>query len=368
MATGDKGTASRQAAPQGDRRRDYKKTLAKKKLVLLLLFLAAVAAAIAAMNAGASGLGFGETARALFGFGDEKSVTVVRNLRLPRVTAGIVAGFGLALAGCIMQNNLRNPLASPSTLGISNAAAFGANVAIIVFGAGNVLSTGIGEVVIKNPYIVTITALFFSLAAMALILSFSKLRNFTPESIVLAGVAIGSLFSAGTMIIQYFAGDSTKVAAVIFWTFGDLGRASWKEIAIMAAVVAVSFVYFLFHRWDYNALDGGEETAKSLGVNIERIRLGGLFASAVIAAVCVSFLGMIGFIGLVAPQIMKRIIGNDKRFLIPGSALMGVLILLLSDTLAKVILSPQTLPVGAVTSFLGAPLFLYLLMKGKGVR
>ncbi len=351
-----------------DRRLEYKESLAKKRLILILLFLAVLVMAILAMNAGATGLKPWQIIQALFGIGDDKSIAVVRNLRLPRVTAGIIAGIGLALAGCIMQNNLRNPLASPSTLGISNAAAFGANVAIIIFGAGDVLSTGIGEVVINNPYIVTITALFFSLGAMAVILSLSKLRNFSPESIILAGVAISSLFSAGTMIIQYFAGDSTKVAAVIFWTFGDLGRASWEEIAIMAGIVVLSFSYFMFRKWDYNALDGGEDTAKSLGVNIERVRLGGLFASSVIAAVCVSFLGMIGFIGLVAPQIMKRVIGNDKRFLIPGAALMGVLILLVSDTLAKVVLSPQMLPVGAVTSFLGAPLFLYLLMKGRGAR
>ena len=258
------------------------------------------------------------------------------------------------------------PLASPATLGISNAAAFGANVAIILLGAGNVLSTGVGKVAISNPYIVTIMALGFALGATGFILALSMLRRFSPESIILAGVAISSLFAAGTMIIQYFAKDTTSVAAVVFWTFGDLGRVCGHEIRIMSAVIALCLIYFIFHKWEYNAIDAGEDSAKSLGVNIERIRLTSMFAAALIAAVCVSFLGMIAFVGLVAPQITKRIIGNDNRFLIIGSAFMGILILLLSDTLARVVLNPQTLPVGAVTAFLGGPMFLYLLIKGPG--
>lgn len=346
----------------------YHRLTQKKRFCIAALFAATIIMAFGAINAGAAKLEAAQIIKALAGVGDDKASMVVKGIRLPRVVSGILSGTGLAVAGCVMQNNLRNPLASPSTLGISNAAAFGANVAIILFGAGSVLSTGVGEVVISNPYSVTVVALIFSLLATAVILGLSKLRRFSPESIVLSGVALSSLFSAGTMIIQYFAADTTKVAAVIFWTFGDLGRASWKEISIMSVVVTVSILYFTARRWDYNAIDGGEETAKSLGVDIDRVRLEGMFVSSVVSAVCVSFLGMIGFVGLVAPHIAKRILGNDKRFLIPGSALMGALILLLSDTMARVLLSPRTLPVGAVTSFLGAPLFLYLLMKGGPYR
>ena len=337
----------------------------KKRLILLLLALTAIMFFVA-MNAGAVYINPGKILAALFGYGDPKTLMLVKIIRLPRVAAGIVAGAGLAISGCIMQNNLRNPLASPSTLGISNAAAFGANVAIILLGAGNVLSTGIGRVAISSPWTVTLIALGFALAATGFILALSMVKKFSPESIILAGVAISSLFAAGTMIIQYFAEDTTSVAAVVFWTFGDLGRVAWHEIGIMSAVIALCFIYFIFHKWEYNAIDAGEDDARSLGVNIERVRLGGMLASAVIAAVCVSFLGMIAFVGLVAPQITKRIIGNDKRFLITGSAITGILILLVSDTLARVILSPQTLPVGSVTAFLGGPMFLYLLIKGNG--
>jgi len=344
----------------------YQVALRKKKRLIALLVILTAIMFFVAMNAGAVHISLPKILTALLGFGDEKTLMLVRSIRLPRVVAGIVAGAGLAIAGCIMQNNLRNPLASPSTLGISNAAAFGANVAIILLGAGNVLSTGLGQVTISNPYTVTLIALFFALAATAFILGLSMLGKFSPESIILAGVAISSLFGAGTMIIQYFAKDTTSVAAVIFWTFGDLGRASWHEIWVMSVIVALCLIYFIFHKWEYNAIDAGEDNARSLGVNIERIRLGGMFAAALIAAVCVSFLGMIAFVGLVAPQITKRIIGNDKRFLITATAIVGILILLASDTLARVILSPQTLPVGAVTAFLGGPMFLYLLMKGSG--
>lgn len=344
---------------------DYRKGIQKKHLIILILFLMTVVLIFISMNAGAASVSIPDIFKAIFGKASLKTNAVVMNLRLPRIVAGIIAGIGLAISGCIMQNNLRNPLASPSTLGITHAAAFGANVAIIIFGAGSVSNRISSSTVISNPYIVTLTALFFALIAMAVILSLSKLRSFSPESIVLAGVAISSLFSAATMIVQYFASDSTEVASVIFWTFGDLGRISWSQIAILTVCTVLAMLYFWFRRWDYNALDSGEDTAKSLGVNVDRVRLGGLLVSSILSAVCVAFLGIIAFIGLVAPQISKIIVGSDKRFLLPSSALLGALLLLLSDTLARVILSPQTLPVGAVTSFLGAPLFLYLLMKGR---
>lgn len=344
-------------------KKGYRQHINKKKLTILLLILATIFVFFWAINAGASKIKPKDVILGILGLGNPKANSIVRNIRIPRIISGILAGIGLSIAGCIMQNNLRNPLASPSTLGISNAAAFGANVAIILLGAGSVASTSIGEVQINNPYIVTLCAICFSLLSTLLIIGLSRLGYFSTQSIILAGVALSSLFSAGTMIIQYFASDTTKVAAVVFWTFGDLARASWREIGIMAVVVSVSLGYFLYRRWDYNAMDSGDDTAKSLGVEVEKIRLGGMFTASIITAVTVSFLGTIGFIGLICPQMTKKIIGNDKRYLIPASAIMGALILLASDTVARVIISPQVLPVGAVTSFLGAPLFLYFLIR-----
>lgn len=313
--------------------------------------------------AGSSNIKPYQIVKAVFGYETGIPSIVIWNIRMPRVIAAIVAGAGLSVAGCVMQNNLKNPLASPSTLGVSSAAAFGANMAIIVFGAGSIQSTSSDAVIINNPYAVTLSAFVWSMAAVCIILSLARLKDFSPEAMVLAGVALSSLFSAGSTLIQYFAQD-TQVAAAVFWTFGDLGRASWNEVILMSVIVAAAMIYFMMRRWDYNALDSGQESAKGLGVNVERVRLGGMFMSSLITAAVVSFLGMIGFIGLIGPQIIRRVLGSDHRFLIPASALMGAALLLVSDTAARIIISPIVLPVGAITSFLGAPLFLYLLMRG----
>ena len=198
---------------------------------------------------------------------------------------------------------------------------------------------------------------------MMMILFLARLRGFSPESVVLAGVAFGSLFTAGSTLLQYFAED-VQIAAMVFWTFGDLGRVSWNEVAILTVVVAAALVYFQFHRWDYNALDSGEDTAKSLGVPVEKLRFRAMLAASLVSAVAVSFMGIIGFVGLIAPQMMRRVLGVDHRFLIPAAAVCAAALLLLSDTLARTLISPVVLPVGAITSFFGAPLFLFLLAKG----
>ncbi|EQB22014.1 Iron(III) dicitrate transport system permease protein [Dehalobacter sp. UNSWDHB] len=335
----------------------------KKKIVILVLAFLIVLLAIAAVNAGSFNLNLLQVIQSLLGKGSDASSVVIWQIRMPRILAAITAGAGLAVAGCVMQNNLRNPLAAPDTLGISHAAAFGANIAIIVLGAGSISSTSTDAVTINNPYLVTLCAFACSMAATLVILLLARIRGFSPEAMILAGVALNSLFMAGTILIQYFASD-VQVAAAVFWTFGDLGRVAWREVLILACLVIFAFIYFLFKRWDYNALDSGEETAKSLGVHVKRVRQGGMFVSALIASVAVSFLGIIGFVGLIAPQIMRRIIGGDHRYLIPASALMGSVLMLFSDTIARTMVAPVVLPVGAITSFFGAPLFLYLLVRG----
>jgi iron complex transport system permease protein len=181
---------------------------------------------------------------------------------------------------------------------------------------------------------------------------------------VLAGVAISSLFSAGLMAIQYFV-DDTRLASIVFWQFGDVSRASWSELGLITAVVAVCSLYLFFKRWDFNAIDAGEETAKGLGVNVSRTRLLGMIAASLISATVVAFLGIIGFVGLVCPHMMRRIVGDDHRFLIPASIICGALLLLAADTVARTIIAPQVLPVAVLTSFLGAPIFIYLIIKGR---
>jgi iron complex transport system permease protein len=346
------------------RDKDYNSYKKRKITAMLILIFLTIALSIIAINSGSAKIGLVDILLSLVKAGDPSNIAIVWNMRLPRIIGALIAGAGLSVAGCVMQNNLKNPMASPSTLGISNAAVFGANIAIIGLGAGNINSSATDAVLISNPYSVTIIAFITSILAMMVILTLSKLRSFSSESIILAGVALGSLFSAGTILIQYFA-DDVEVAAAVFWSFGDLGRIMWKEVYIMGAVVLLSIIYFVYKRWDYNAIETGREIAKSLGVDVDRTIFTGMILSSIITAVTVSFLGIIGFIGLISPHIVRRTIDGDHRYLIPMSAIMGGFILLLADTVARTIISPVILPVGAITSFLGAPLFLYLLLKRR---
>ncbi len=299
---------------------------------------------------------------ALLGQGEKQANIIVLHLRLPRTVTALVAGIGLALVGCVMQSILRNPLASSSTLGVSQGAAFGAAFAIIVLDAG-MQSQTLDGIAIANPYMTSVCAFVGSMLSTLVILGLSRFKRLSPQTMILSGVALSSLFSGGTTLLQYFAED-VKVAAVVFWTFGSLGSTSWREIAIMAAVVGAAMVYFLANRWNFNALQSGEATAKALGVNTDRLLLASMVICSLTASVIVSYIGIINFIGLIAPHLMRRVIGSDYRYLLPASACMGAILLLLSDTVARLAVQPVVLPIGAITSFLGAPLFLYLIFKG----
>lgn len=343
---------------------NYKKYIKKKILTILILLVIVFILMILCLSVGSSNMGFIETLKAFFNIGDEANSIIIWRIRIPRTLAAIIAGSGLALAGCIMQSILKNPMASPTTLGVSNGAVFGANFAIIVLGAGAVSTSTNLSVTINNPYVTTICAFVFAMISAITILILSKRRKFASETIVLAGVALGSLFTAGTTIMQYFA-DDTKLSSAIFWTFGDLGNATYLKDLIMFVIVFVSFIYFFISRWNYNALSSGDETATSLGVKVSRTRFIGLLLSSLICAVCVSFLGIIGFIGLLAPHIIKRIVGSDHRFLLIASMLTGSAILLLADFISRCFMQGISLPIGAITSLFGAPLFLWLLLKRK---
>jgi len=326
-------------------------------LALFLIFLSAIA-----MGLGAYQMSFDELLNSIL-----NGNPVLWNVRIPRIVSAIFVGASLAIAGAVMQCVLKNPLASPFTLGISQGAAFGAAIAIVYFGAGQMHRVG-ESLTIFNPYVVPIFAFLGSLISAFVILVLAKLRDLTPEAIILAGVAMSALFQAAVMLIQYFATD-VQVASIVFWTFGDVGRARWIEIYLIVATFAVCFLYFFNRRWDYNSLLAGDETAISLGVNPRKLRLEGMLISSFLTAVCVSFTGIIGFIGLVAPHVVRLVIGGDYRFLISSSALVGALILLASDTVGRLVISPVIIPVGIITSIIGAPMFIYLLLRGgKGVR
>ncbi|MCI2106090.1 MAG: iron ABC transporter permease [Intestinimonas sp.] len=343
----------------------YRAFVGRKKLVFVIAIFATVGIALFAVSAGSLSIPVSQVIRTLVGKGDAQSRTVIMNIRLPRVAAAIVVGAALAISGAVMQCVLQNPLASASTLGVSQGAAFGAALGIIVFGGGVVNSDSAATAIaINNPYIVTLCAFVCGSLSTIVILALSQFKkDLGPAGLILAGVALSSLFSGGSTMLQYFA-DDTKISAVVFWTFGNLGAAGRPELLILMGIFLFAMVYFLLNRWNYNAMESGADTAKSLGVNTRSVMLVSMAICSLTSAVAVSFVGIISFVGLVAPHIMRRFVGNDYRYLVPCSAVAGSLLLILADTFGRLIIAPVILPIGAITSFLGAPLFLYLLFRG----
>lgn len=343
--------------------------LQRKKLLALLVTIALLLVAVViSAGTGSIKLTPWEVISTLFGGGDSLSRVALFENRLPRTVAAILVGAALGMSGAVMQCVLNNPLASASTLGVSQGAAFGAAVGIIVFGGGVTATGGAYAVQIDNPYIVTLCAFVCGSASTVVIVAISRLRrDLGPGALVLAGVALSSLFTGGSTLLQYFA-DDTQLGAVVFWTFGDLGSTNWSELAMLLAVDVAALIYFLLKRWDYNAIHSGSDTAASLGVNVKTVTLVSMTVCTVASALAVSFVGIISFIGLVAPHAMRRFVGDDYRWLLPCSAAGGALLLILADLVSRVLIAPTILPVGAITSFLGAPVFLYLLLKGGSRR
>lgn len=338
----------------------------KKKLIIAAIGTATLVMAIVCIFIGSSNMTFSECFQALFGKGTGAAVRIIQNIRIPRILAAIIAGAGLSSSGLMMQTNLNNAMASPSTLGVSNAAVFGANLSIIVF-SGGFLVTGNNPQNMAagvNPFATSLMAFIFSLISVFVILGLCKVRTFSPGVVVLAGIAIGAVWTAATTVLQFYATDVGLSAAVI-WNFGDLGRATYKTDLIMLAVVIIGLAIFQRLSWKYNALLAGDAAAKSVGVNVERIRFITMLLASVITAVCVSFLGVIGFVGIICPHIAKRILGQQHTYTLPASALLGSFLLLAADSISRSIGSGSALPVGAITSLIGAPFFVAIIFSKK---
>ena len=347
--------------------KELEKRNQRNAIVIIAMLVAVVVVSIACLFVGSSNMSFHDALDALLGGGNDAQSRIIWKIRIPRVLAAIIAGSGLSVAGLVMQTTLNNAMASPSTLGVSNAAVFGANLSIIAF-AGGFLSTGNNLQnfdVSANPYATSVMAFAFSTVSVLLILGLCTVRSFSPNVVVLSGMAIGSVWTAATTILQFYATDVGLSAAVV-WSFGDLGRATYRTDAIMAAVVLAGVVFFAFMSWKYNALLSGEATAKTMGVHVEGLRFVSLLLASMITAVCISFLGVIGFVGVICPHVTKKLLGQDHRVTIPVSCLMGSLLLVLADTLSRSLGSGSALPVGAITSLLGAPFFIAIIFSRKG--
>jgi len=340
---------------------DYRRRNARRlKLVLLGVVALAVALGLD-VSIGPGNLPLGDVLRTLV---DPQSATprlsvIVWDLRLPIALMAMAVGAMLGLSGAGMQTILANPLADPFTLGVSAAATVGASVAI-VFGWSVIPGAG--------PYIVTANAFVFALSASLVLFFMTKLRGVSPETMILVGIALLFTCNAITALLQYRSNE-VQLTQIVFWTLGSLARASWEKVGVAALLIALALPFFLMRGWALTALRLGDERAESLGVRVDRLRLEILVATSLLAAVSVSFVGGIGFIGLVGPHIARLLVGEDQRFFLPTATIASAVLLSLASTVSKVITPGVIYPIGIITALIGVPFFISLVMsiRGRGV-
>jgi len=273
---------------------------------------------------------------------------------LPRIFLSIFVGMALAAAGVIFQGLFRNPMADPFVIGVSAGAALGATI-------GLVFITGVGLLGISTT---AVFALVGALGTTFLVYSIAKTRGkVSVITLLLSGIALSAMLSAITYFIMIF--KVNDIAKVIFWIMGGLTSASWNRFIILAPLVTVLVVISGFFMRDLNIISLGDKRAVQLGVQTEKVKKIMLVMASFIAAVAVSVSGIIGFVGLITPHILRLIVGPDHKILYPTSAIAGGIVLLMSDTLARTILMPREIPVGIITSIIGVPFFLYLLVRSK---
>jgi len=278
---------------------------------------------------------------------------VVWNIRLPRIVAGIMAGFGLGICGCVMQAVLKNPLASPFTLGISAGANFGVAVAAVV---------GVG--VIGGPYLLVGNAFLFAMLCALFIIALASFKGATSETLILAGIAINYLFGSLSDLFKYFATDE-QLRVMVSWGMGDLSAFSWNNFLLLLGVFVICTPLLYLKANDLNIMAIGDENAKSLGIEANRVRMFSMLVASLLIATIVCFTGTIAFIGLVAPHMARMVIGSDHKYLFPASGLVGALVLISADAIGMNILRPTMIPTGIMTSLLGVPFFMYLILKRK---
>ncbi|MGI6856308.1 FecCD family ABC transporter permease [Mesorhizobium sp. 1B3] len=283
-------------------------------------------------------------------FWTEGRENIVWNLRFPRALLAMLVGAGLAMAGAVMQGAIRNPLADPHLLGVSAGAAFGANLAILV--TGNIFGQAT----------VPLFAFVGALLSTGLVIAAAAFGRGGVVTLVLGGIAISFVISACTNVMLVLA-DPRAVASVVFWMFGGFGFAQWGNLAFPAAAVLIGGTVFLANARQLNALAMGDETAGTLGVPVVPLRILLLTTSAFLTGVMVAFSGIIGFVGLMMPHIARLLVGGDNRLVLPASAVLGAIFLVLADLAARTVTAPNELPVGVVTGLLGGLFFLALLRK-----
>ena len=335
----------------------YEHITGRKILIIIALSSATFLLFLLDISVGPARLSLTDIFRSVFIPSSVEKVTrfIVWDLRLPIALMALITGASLSAAGAEMQTILNNPLASPYTLGVSAAAGFGAALAIVL---------GVGVVPLGTTLLIPLNAFFFSLLTSILIIVLARRKKFSSETMVLAGIAVLFLFHAGMTVLEYYAAEE-ELQAIVFWMFGSLSKTTWPKL-LFTVLIFLAILPILFRdAWELTSLRLGETKAKSLGVNVERLRLRVLVLVSILTGSVVAFVGTIGFVGLAGPHIARMLVGEEQRYFLPASILCGSFLLSVSSILSKILIPGTIFPIGIITSFIGVPFLLFLLLRSK---
>lgn len=335
----------------------YDALVRRRIATLVVLGLISVVAFLTDLATGPSEMSLRQALDALFGFGNASStaVSIIWQVRLPQACMATLVGIALALAGAEMQTILNNPLASPFTLGVSSAAAFGAALAIVA---------GIGFPGISQNWIVSANAFVFAFGSVMILQAVARVRGSGIDTLVLCGIALFFTFNALTALLQFVASQQA-LQQLVFWIMGSLARANWQKVQVLAIVVVAIAPFSFAASWPLTALRLGEDRARSAGTNVTRLRFMSLLRVSTLTAAAMAFVGTIGFVGLAGPHIARLLIGEDHRFFLPASAMMGAAIMSLASVASKVIVPGVLIPIGIVTALIGLPVFFSLVLRPR---
>lgn len=344
-------------SPADDPIAAYTRLMRRRLWLTIALALIGLATLLADIVLGPSGLTVQDSLHALL-FPEEakrSALVILWQVRLPSAVLAVLVGIALSLAGAEMQTLMDNPMASPFTLGVSSAASLGAALVIVL---------GIAVPGIAQSWLIALGAFLFAFGSMLLLQGLVRWRGVGAETLVLFGIALVFTFNALVSLLQFVASQET-LQRLVFWTLGSLTRANWQAIAILALVVALVVPFSFRAAWGMTVLRLGEDRARSVGVDVGRLRIASLLRIALLTATAVAFVGIIGFIGLIGPHIARMLVGEDHRFYLPVSALMGALVMSLASIASKMVVPGVLIPVGIVTALVGLPVFFALVLRRK---
>lgn len=319
-----------------------------RRLRILVLAIVFVVVAVVSLGIGRYPISPIRVVQTLLGGGNAQEKAVVLKIRLPRIIAATLIGAGLALAGQTMQMIFRNPLVSPDVLGTSTAAGFGASISLLLG---------------MSTLAVTVNAFIFGVASVVLVWAIgSRVKGEQTMGLILIGMVVSSLFSAGTSFVKLIADPNNILPAITYFLMGSLAGCSFQDLQIIAVPMTISFATLLLVSWKLNILSLSEDEARSLGVNTRLLRSVAIGASTLMTASAVAVSGQIGWVGLIVPHMARRITGSNATYSLPASMLFGATFLIIVDNVSRTATTAE-IPIGILTAFIGAPFFLYLILK-----